>query len=39
MESDKVVESLSGNELQLETALGPSSPTPTTESTRAFQGR
>ena len=38
MESAKVVESLSGNELELETALGPSSSTPTAESTRAFQG-
>ena len=38
MESDKVVESLSGNGLELETALGPSSSTPTAESTRAFQG-
>ena len=38
MESDKVVESLSGNELELETALGPSAFTPTAESTRAFQG-
>ena len=35
---DEVVGSPSGNELEMETALGPSSSTPTPESTRAFQG-
>ena len=38
MKSDEVVESPSGNELEMEAALGPSSSTPTPESTRAFQG-
>ena len=38
MGSDEVVGSPSGNELEMETALGPSSSTPTPESTRAFQG-
>ena len=38
MRSDEVVGSPSGNELEMEAALGPSSSTPTPESTRAFQG-
>ena len=38
MGSDEVVGSPSGNELEMETALGPSSSTPTPESTRALQG-
>ena len=38
MVSDKLADSPSGNELEPETALGPTSPTPTAESIRAFQG-
>ena len=38
MKSDEVVGSPSGNELEMEAALGSSSSTPTPESTRAFQG-
>ena len=38
VKSDKVAGSPSGNGLEVETALGPSSTTPTPESTKAFQG-
>ena len=38
MVDEKAVESFSGNGLEAETELGPTSPTPTAESTRAFQG-